>query len=53
MKKFNKRVQEFKKILLSIKGGDFHPWYEGLSPIEKLLYEKGFQELQLNNETHR
>ena len=53
MKKLNKRVQEFKKILLQVKGGDFIQWHEGLSPVEKLLYKIGFKELQTNNETHR
>ena len=53
MKKLNKRVQEFKKIWMQIKGGDFIQWHEGLSPVEKLLYSIGFKELQKNNETHR
>jgi hypothetical protein len=53
MKKFNKRIQEFKKILLSIKGGDFPQWHESLSPIEKLMYTIGFKELQSNNEKYR
>ena len=53
MKKLNKRVQEFKKILMQVKGGDFIQWHEGLSPVEKLLYNIGFKEAQKSNETHR
>ena len=53
MKKLNKRVQEFKKIWTQVKGGDFIQWHEGLSPVEKILYRKGFKELQINNEKHR
>jgi len=53
MKKLNERVQDFKKELLEIKGGDFSQWHKGLSPVEKLLYKIGFKELQTNNEKHR
>ena len=53
MKKLRVRIEEIKKELLTIKGGDFLLWYEGLSPIKKILYRKGFKELQTNNETHR
>jgi|TARA_R110002050_G_scaffold210938_2_gene347061 hypothetical protein len=31
---------------MTIKGGDFQEWYEGLSPIEKNLFDRHFQEIQ-------
>tara|TARA_Y100000296_G_scaffold39321_1_gene45387 strand:- start:567 stop:698 length:132 start_codon:yes stop_codon:yes gene_type:complete len=40
------RLKKIKKNTLSIKGGDFSQWYEGLSPIEKLLYKIVFEKLQ-------
>ena len=42
------RKKQFKKEILSIKGGDFIQWHEGLSPIESFLYKIIFKELQLN-----
>ena len=47
------RLKEMEAITLSIKGGDFIQWHEGLSPIEKLLYKIVFQKLQKSNEKHR
>ena len=47
------RLQEMKEITLSIKGGDFIQWHEGLSPIEKLLYKIVFRRLQETKEKHR
>ena len=47
------RLKEMKGITLSIKGGDFIQWHEGLSPIEKSLYHKAFKQLQKLNEKHR
>jgi hypothetical protein len=44
----NKRIKEFTKEILNIKGGDFIQWHEGLSPIEKLLYNTIFKKLQKN-----
>ena len=35
MKEINQRILKESR---TIKGGDFHSWYEGLSPIEKLAY---------------
>ncbi len=48
----NNRIEEFTKEILNIKGGDFIQWHEGLSPIEKFLYNIIFKNLQ-KNETHR
>ena len=48
MKKLRIRIENFKKNILKIKGGDFIKWHEGLSPIEKYLYEISFKELQKN-----
>tara|TARA_R110000851_G_scaffold62914_1_gene144109 strand:+ start:158 stop:319 length:162 start_codon:yes stop_codon:yes gene_type:complete len=53
MKKLRIRIKEIKEQLLTIKGGNFKEWYEGLSPVESLLYKIGFKELQNNNEKHR
>jgi len=53
MKKFRIRIEEFKKEMLKVKGGEFIPWHEGLSPIESFLYKISFKELQIKNETHR
>ena len=47
------RYDEMEKKVLSIKGGDFIQWHEGLSPIEKLLYKIVFKNLQKSNERHR
>ena len=47
------RLKEMKGITLSIKGGDFIQWHEGLSPIEKLLYKIVFRRLQETKEKHR
>jgi len=47
------RLKEMEKITLSIKGGDFLQWHEGLSPIEQLLYKMVFAKLQSSNEKHR
>ena len=46
MKGLKNRLQETEKIILSIKGGDFIQWHEGLSPIEKLYYNIVFNKLQ-------
>ena len=35
MKEINQRILKESR---TIKGGDFHSWYEGLSPIEQLAY---------------
>jgi uncharacterized protein with von Willebrand factor type A (vWA) domain len=35
MKKITKRIQKESR---KIRGGDFSDWYEGLSPIEKVVY---------------
>ena len=53
MKTLNNRLEEMKKETLSIKGGDFIQWHEGLSPIEKTLYKIVFGRLQSRNEKHR
>ena len=42
----NKRLDEIEKKMLSIKGGDFIQWHEGLSPVEKLYYSIVFKKLQ-------
>ena len=42
----NKRLDEIEKKMLSVKGGDFIQWHEGLSPIEKLYYSIVFKKLQ-------
>ena len=46
------RLKEMEKKVLSLKGGDFIPWYEGLSPVEKSLYHEVFKKLQ-TKEKHR
>jgi len=33
-------LKRVKKEALMIKGGDFSQWYEGLSPIERVAYNK-------------
>ena len=42
----NKRLDEIEKKMLSVKGGDFIQWHEGLSPVEKLYYSIIFKKLQ-------
>ena len=42
----NKRLDEIEKKMLSVKGGDFIQWHEGLSPVEKLYYSIVFKKLQ-------
>jgi len=35
-----KRSEQIWKTYLTIKGGDFSDWYEGLSPIENHLFNR-------------
>ena len=48
MKKLRIRIENFKKEILNIKGGDFLSWHKSLSPIESFLYKLSFKELQKN-----
>tara|TARA_R110000823_G_scaffold281848_1_gene400091 strand:+ start:42 stop:176 length:135 start_codon:yes stop_codon:yes gene_type:complete len=34
------------KKYMTINGGDFQEWHEGLSPIEKNLFDRHFQEIR-------
>ena len=43
-----KRYREMWDEYLTIKGGDFPNWYEGLSPIEKAAWDVKFDEVQDN-----
>jgi hypothetical protein len=40
IKLLEKRSEQIWKEYLTIKGGDFENWYEGLSPIESYLFNK-------------
>ena len=46
MKKLNgisyRRYREMWEEYLTIKGGDFANWHEGLSPIEKIIFKQAF-----------
>ena len=33
---------------MDVRGGDFLSWYEGLSPIEAKMWDKKFNENQIN-----
>ena len=43
-----KRSEEIWSEYMTIKGGDFLNWHEGLSPIEKKIWKKKFDEVQCN-----
>tara|TARA_R110000822_G_scaffold179651_1_gene319459 strand:+ start:276 stop:425 length:150 start_codon:yes stop_codon:yes gene_type:complete len=45
MEKISNRVW---KKYMNVKGGDFLSWYEGLSPIEAKMWDKKFNENQIN-----
>ena len=50
MKKLNgisyKRYREVWEEYLTIKGGDFANWYEGLSPIKDYIFKQSFKRKQ-------
>lgn len=37
-----RRYREMWEEYLTIKGGDFPNWHEGLSPIEKIIFKQAF-----------